>query len=174
VAKHCVEFEQWVPAAIERTFLFFANPANLPRIMPRWTRTELLRVKLVPPPGIRFGQSTVTKETPLAGVGSEIVTRSRIVPLLPITAKWIALITAFEWNHYFQDVQKQGPFKSFVHRHEMRIETCDGVVGTVVRDRIEYEIGFGILGETANALFVKRQFESMFRHRQTAVAALLK
>ena len=174
MANHRAEFDQWLPVPIERLFLFFANPANLPPIMPHSMRTELVQVKLLPPPGIRFGKSTVTTETPLAGVGSEIVTRFRFVPFLPFTADWIALITDFQWNEYFQDVQKQGPFKSFVHRHEMSTEARNDVVGTVVRDRIEYEVGFGILGEIANALFVRRQFENIFRHRQTAVAELVK
>ena len=49
---HLVQFEQWVPVPIERVFLFFANPGNLPRIMPPQTGTELVRLKLVPPPGI--------------------------------------------------------------------------------------------------------------------------
>ena len=130
---HRAQFAQWVPVRLERVFLFFANPGNLPRIMPPETRTELLRVTLVPPPGVSAVQSTVTDQTPLAGAGSEIVTSFRILPFLPFRAKWIARIVAFEWNQYFEDVQEKGPFKSFQHRHELAAEERNGVPGTVVR-----------------------------------------
>ena len=121
-----VEFEQWVPAAIERVFLFFANPGNLPRIMPPGTKTEL-----------------------------------------------IALITEFEWNHHFADVQKEGPLKSFYHRHEMRAEIRGGVNGTVVRDLINYDVGFGWMGNLAQRFFVSRQLQGTFTYRQKALEKLL-
>jgi hypothetical protein len=47
-----VQFEQWVPIAIEKFFLFFANPCNLPRFLPPETGTELAALKLVPPKAI--------------------------------------------------------------------------------------------------------------------------
>lgn len=80
---HLVQFEQWVPVPLERVFLFFANPGNLPRIMPPQTGTELIRLKLVPPPGIAAESATITDGAPLAGAGSEIVTSFRVVPFLP-------------------------------------------------------------------------------------------
>ncbi len=61
---HLVQFEQWVPVPIERVFLFFANPDNLPRIMPPQTGTELVRLTLVPPPGIPAESTTVTGPWP--------------------------------------------------------------------------------------------------------------
>ena len=45
-----IQFEQWVPCRHrDRSFLFFANPQNLPRIMPPETGTELAALRLVPP-----------------------------------------------------------------------------------------------------------------------------
>jgi ligand-binding SRPBCC domain-containing protein len=170
---HQVQFEQWVPAPIERVFLFFANPANLPRIMPPQTGTELIRLKLVPPPGIAQDQATVTDQAPLAGVGSEIVTSFRLLPFLPLRAQWIALITEFEWNHHFADVQKKGPLKNFHHRHELTTETRNQVNGTVIRDLIEYDLGFGWLGQLAQKLLVSRQLQKTFEYRQRALEKLL-
>jgi len=71
------EAEQWVPYPVEQVFRFFANPGNLPRIMPSSSGTELVRLKLVTPPGMQTSRSTVTDEEPIAGAGSEIVTISR-------------------------------------------------------------------------------------------------
>jgi ligand-binding SRPBCC domain-containing protein len=170
---HLVQFEQWVPVPLERVFLFFANPGNLPRIMPPQTGTELVRLKLVPPPGIPPESAIITDGSPLAGAGSEIVTSFRVLPLLPFRAIWTALITEFEWNHHFADIQKKGPFKSFHHRHELTEETRDRVRGTMVRDVVEYDVGFGWLGEIAQRVFVSRQLHGTFEYRQRALEKLL-
>jgi ligand-binding SRPBCC domain-containing protein len=168
---HYVRYEQWLPVAIGRVFLFFANPGNLPRIMPPETGTELSELRLVPPPGIRAVEET--DGDPVAGVGSEIVTSFRVVPFIPFRARWTALITEFEWNHHFADLQRKGPFKSFHHRHELLAETRNGVNGTVVRDVIEYDVGFGWLGELARKLFVDRQLQRTFEYRHSALKKLL-
>lgn len=170
---HHVQFEQWVPVAAERVFLFFANPGNLPRIMPPGTGTELVQLKLVPPSGMAGDEATITDRDPLAGVGSEIVTSFRVLPFLPLRAQWIALITEFEWNHHFADVQTSGPFKSFYHRHELLEEARNGVNGTVVRDVIDYEVGFGLLGDLAQKFFISGQLQRTFAYRQQALKKLL-
>jgi ligand-binding SRPBCC domain-containing protein len=170
---YVAEFEQWVAAPLEQVFLFFASPTNLPRIMPPSSGTELLEVKLVPPPGVAPVLSTVTDRDPVAGVGTEIVTAFRLVPFLPFRGRWIAQITEFEWNDHFGDIQKNGPFRRFHHRHSFAAETRRGVTGTVVHDRIEYEIGFGILGDFAQKIFVGRTFQKMFEFRQKKLEAIL-
>ena len=166
---HHLEFEQWVPFPLERVFVFFSNPENLPRIMPASSRTKLIVLNRMPapppPPGVAGDKA--------AGAGSMIVTSFRVSPFLPIRAQWIARITDFEWNHYFADVQEKGPLKSWHHRHEFRAETRAEVHGALVRDVIDYEIGFGVLGAIANALFVRRQMEQTFRERQHTLPKLL-
>src|ERR1700689_563060 len=158
--KSQFQFEQWVPFPLAKVFLFFPNPKTLPRIMPPATATRLQEVRLIPPP-----EHTRSNPEFLAGVGSEIVTSFRMLPFLPFRAQWIALITEFEWDDHFADVQKTGPFKLFHHRHELAAETRDGVSGTTVRDVIEYDVGFGVLGRAVNHLFVKRQFRRTFFYR---------
>ena len=168
-----IQFEQWVPVPIERVFLFFANPVNLPRIMPSATGTKLVRLKLLSPPKSAEESVTGVDLAPLAGFGSEIVTSFRVVPFLPFRAQWTALITEFEWNHHFADVQKKGPFKRFHHRHELTRETRNQVKGTLIRDVIEYDAGFGWLGALAQKLFVSRQLRRTFEYRQKALEKLL-
>jgi ligand-binding SRPBCC domain-containing protein len=167
-----VEFEQWVPVATERVFLFFANPNNLPRIMPPATGTRLAELRLAPPvrsiEGVRDANLGL-----LAGVGSEIVTSFRLFPFLPFRAQWIALITEFEWNHHFADIQKKGPFKRFKHRHEFSAKTQNGMSGTIVRDVIEYDPGFGPLGQLAQKLFIAPSLKQTFEHRQQMLEKLL-
>ena len=160
-----LQFEQWVPFPLKRVFGFFSNPENLPRIMPAASATRLIQFHRVPPPG------SVSDKA--AGVGSILVTSFRVFPFLPIRARWIARITEFEWNRYFADVQDRGPFKDWHHRHEFISEARGGIDGTLVRDVINYEVGFGFLGNIANALFVRRQMESTFEERQRTLPKLL-
>jgi ligand-binding SRPBCC domain-containing protein len=166
-----LEFVQWVPFAIEQVFFFFADPRNLPRIMPPSTGTRIEQLTLVAPaPASRSHKAA----DHLAGVGSEIVTSFRVVPSLPLRRRWVARITEFEWNHHFADVQAEGPFRSWLHRHELSAEVKDGIAGTRVCDRIEYQIGYGIFGRIAQRLFVDRQMRATFAHRQSVLAGLLR
>ena len=160
-----LRFEQWVPFPVQKVFLFFADPHNLPRIMPPDTAIRIVEIKLVPVGG---------DENRMPAPGTEIVTSFRPLSFLPFRQQWIALITEFESNHHFADVQKQGPFKSWHHRHEFAAETRDGLAGTVVRDIIDYEVGFGFAGELADKLFIRRTFQRMFAHRQRTLEELLK
>jgi ligand-binding SRPBCC domain-containing protein len=170
---HHVEFVQWIPVPLEQVFLFFANPGNLPKISPPQSRAQLIHVRIVPPPGISRESATVSSREPLAGVGSEIVTSFRLTPFLPIRRRWTAQITEFQWNHHFADVQKSGPFKYFHHRHEFSAENRGGQTGAAIRDVIEYQVGFGALGEIADKFLVRRQLADMFSYRQKAVEKLL-
>jgi ligand-binding SRPBCC domain-containing protein len=164
-----LHFDDWVSFPLPRVFAFFSNPENLPRIMPAATGTRLDQLFLVSPPS---SQGSVAPSQ-AAGVGSVIVTSFRLIPFLPARAQWIARITDFEWNHHFADMQQKGPFRQWHHRHEFQSETRNGVDGTLVRDVIEYEVGFGSLGTLANLLFVEPQVSRIFVQRQQALPQLL-
>jgi len=137
--------------------------------MPASTATKLIALNRMPAPT----PATGSVSDKAAGVGSTIVTSFRVFPFLPIRAQWIARITEFEWNHHFADVQDKGPFKTWHHRHEFAAETRAGVAGTLVRDVIDYEVGFGFAGAIANANFIRRQMENTFAERQKTLPTLL-
>ncbi len=137
--------------------------------MPAATQTRIDELHLVAP--LRSPDSVSSAHA--AGIGTVIVTSFRVFPFLPLRALWIARVTEFEWNHYFADVQEKGPFRRWHHRHEFQAETRGGVSGTLVRDVIEYEVGFGPLGGLANALFIERQMRGTFAQRQKILPELL-
>jgi ligand-binding SRPBCC domain-containing protein len=166
---HRLEFSDWVPFPLPLVFAFFSDPRNLPRIMPAATATRVDQLHLVVPPS-----SPVSENSPsAAGIGSVIATSFRLFPFLPLREQWIARITEFEWNRYFADVQQKGPFAQWHHRHEFAPETRQGIAGTLVRDVIEYEVGFGPLGVLLNALFIERQMRHVFAQRQKRLPDLL-
>jgi ligand-binding SRPBCC domain-containing protein len=88
---------------------------------------------------------------------------------LPLRIAWIAVIEDFQWLQGFCDVQQRGPFKYWRHCHTVRREGS----GTRLQDAVEYELPLGILGRTANAVFVRRQLEATFRYRQQRTLELL-
>jgi ligand-binding SRPBCC domain-containing protein len=166
---HHIEFEHWVPFPIELVFAFFSNPENLPRIMPAASATKIIRLTRTPPPP----NVEQRADDHAAGVGTIIVTSFRVFPLLPLRAQWTARITEFEWHHHFADVQEKGPFKTWHHQHEFKAGKRNGVEGTLVRDVIDYEVGFGLAGRIANRLFIRPQMQRTFAERQKVLSDLL-
>jgi ligand-binding SRPBCC domain-containing protein len=164
------ETEHWVPYPRDRVFRFFANPENLPRIMPPQLATKLLRLDLIPPPEI---VNAITETKKIAGAGSRVHVSFRITPLLPLRLTSLAEIVEFVWAEYFVDVQTRGPFKTFRHRHQFESFTMNGVEGTVVRDVVEYDLGWGVLGAIGEKAFVTKQLSNTFRYRQQVLPAAL-
>jgi len=165
--KSRFESEQWLPQPVEKVFAFFANPHNLPRIMPPAMAAKLLNLKLV------NARNKGSDEGPImAGAGSEMVLSFRVLPGLPLRGKWVARITECQINHFFTDIQVKGPFKSWNHRHEFVPQARDGVAGTLIRDAVDYEVGFGPLGALADRMFVRRRLQHTFAWRQKAVGEL--
>jgi ligand-binding SRPBCC domain-containing protein len=166
-----LQFADWVPAPMPRVFAFFSNPENLPRLMPAETATKINGFHLVSPPLLPDQDAITTQHA--AGTGSIIETSFRPLRWVPWRRQWTAVITEFEWNDHFADVQQKGPFKHWHHRHEFLPESRNGFNGTLVRDVIEYEVGFGPLGGLANSLFIEQGIRQIFKRRQKVLPGLL-
>jgi ligand-binding SRPBCC domain-containing protein len=172
--RHIHQAEQWLPYSIETVFDFFANPGNLPRLMPAWQKARIEEVVFVPPPPRPGAAGLPTRNrTVAAGQGTRMTISFRPVPFSPIRVPWDAEITEFTWNNHFCDVQHRGPFAFWNHCHRLSPETRNGQPGTLLRDRVEYELPFGPLGDLANTLFVKRQMAYIFAYRQKRTSELL-
>lgn len=163
------EFDQWVAVPLARVFLFFANPSNLPRIMPPWMQVHLERVQIIAPPEIH----TQVDGDLLAGVGSELEASYRTVPGLPFRIRSVARITYFAMNQRFEDIQAKGPFRSWRHCHEFQSEIRNGVSGTLVSDVIDFDAGFGLVGSVAQKFLILPQLKRTFGYRQKVLAELL-
>jgi ligand-binding SRPBCC domain-containing protein len=169
--RHTFQTVQWVPYPIAAVFAFFADPANLPRLMPAWQKARIETSSIVPPTK-RDPQNPRAVST-AAGAGSAMTIRFRPFPLSPILVSWKATIVDFEWNHHFCDEQPEGPFAYWRHCHRVSEETQDGIPGTQVIDDLVYELPLGIFSEPAHSLIVRRQIEAIFRYRQQRLFELL-
>lgn len=158
--------EQWVPAPVERVFAFFADPHNLPRVMPPGLGTRLVKLNLSPPP--IFGRSSSSLE-PMAGAGTEMMVAFRVIPYIPIHDRWIVQIVDFSLNEHFRDVQKQGPFRHWEHTHSFEAKTVEGRDGTLIRDDLEYEVGFGVVGIMLEQAIFQRLMKATFQYRKKAL-----
>jgi len=167
------ETEQWVPYPVELVFAFFANPANMPHLMPRKFETQIEDARIEPPPPrpVAADESRRFKSV-AAGVGSEMLISFYPIPWVPRRVSWLARITEFEWNSHFCDAQVRGPFTAFNHRHGIRAEFRDGREGTLVSDAVEYALPYGLLGRVAGAM-VQRQLASSFAFRQKRLPEIL-
>jgi ligand-binding SRPBCC domain-containing protein len=169
--RHRFSADQWLPYPVETTFAFFADPANLPRLMPAWQRARIDEAIYMPPPPPPFEFPGAGKIN--AGTGTRLKITILPVPFSPIRVPWLAVIEDFQWLHGFCDVQQRGPFKYWRHCHTVVADTRSGVTGTMLHDAVEYEVPLGALGDLANSLFVKRQLAATFRFRQKRTLELL-
>jgi hypothetical protein len=140
--------EQRVPRPRSEVFAFFAEPSNLERITP---------------PTLRF---RILTPLPIAMRAGAIIEYR--LSLMGIPFRWRTLIEEFEPEAHFVDLQQAGPYALWRHRHEF----VDVPGGTLVRDRVEYRLPLGPLGQLAHALLVRRQLRQIFDHRTQVIEAL--
>jgi ligand-binding SRPBCC domain-containing protein len=164
--RHTFRAEQWVPYPVELVFAFFANPENLPVLMPRWQRARIEEAQFAPPPPRPQTDTAPRLRSFAAGAGSRITLSFRPFPYSPVRLPWQAHITAFVWNDHFCDEQAGGPFNYWQHCHHFHTEARDAVVGTLVVDDLSYELPLSHLGELAHRLLLRRQIERTFAYRQ--------
>ncbi len=146
---HVLERTQLVPRPRAEVWTFFADPRNLEAITP-----EFLSFRIVTPAPIPMVPGTLV-DYRLSLFGMPFSWRTRIDEVVP--------------GERFVDVQLRGPYRRWHHLH--RFEDAPG--GTVVTDRVEYELPFGLAGRAARAIFVARILDRIFDHRRQRVDALL-
>jgi ligand-binding SRPBCC domain-containing protein len=148
---HCHRLErvQRVPRSLVDTFAFFTDAENLEAITPPFLGFDILTPRPVH-----------------MGAGTLLDYRLR---LFGVPFSWRTRIEVFEPSRRFSDVQVRGPYRRWHHLHEFHaIED-----GTLVVDRIDYEVPLGPLGSLAHGLVVGRTLTRIFDHRRQQVARLL-
>lgn len=158
--------EQWVPYPAESVFAFFADPQNLPALMPKWQNARIEHASVIPP-------SRTAAHANMAGTGSQVVLSFCPIRGLPFRKRWQAEITDFVLNSHFTDRQISGPFAFWTHTHRIRSVDRAGINITVIVDQVEYEPPMGILGHIANSVFLRSQIERTFAYRQARLNELL-
>jgi ligand-binding SRPBCC domain-containing protein len=167
------ETRQWLPFPVELVFAFFANPANLPHLMPPHLKARIEDARLKPPPPRPVAADPSRRFLSVAaGVDSEILLSFIPIRWVPKRLSWTARITEFAWNSHFCDEQVHGPFTEFHHRHGIQPETREGQEGTLITDEIEFALPWGVVGKMGG-LLLRRQLAQSFAYRQKRLAEIL-
>ncbi|MCT3776220.1 SRPBCC family protein [Elizabethkingia anophelis] len=135
--------EQQLNCNIEEVWDFFSSPLNLSKITPQ---------------DMKFTVLSDLKNTPIYE-GMEI--DYLVSPVLGIPLKWKTRITQVNYQKSFTDLQAKGPYRYWNHYHEF-IENDKGVL---MKDSVDYELPFGLLGKLAHSLFVHNRLKSIFEFR---------
>jgi ligand-binding SRPBCC domain-containing protein len=136
--------ESHIAAAPERVFAFHELPDALARLTPPWESSRVIRMARI------------------SEIGSEAVIETRILSLLPV--RWVARHTAYDPPRMFEDVQVEGPFRFWRHRHLIEPHAA----GARLRDEIEYEPPFLIFGRLAAPFLIIPRLEKLFDYRHAA------
>jgi ligand-binding SRPBCC domain-containing protein len=146
---HVLERTQLVRRPRRQVWGFFADPANLEELTP-----DFLRFRMITPHPVRL-VAGARIDYRLSLFGIPFAWRTRIEDVVP--------------GDCFVDVQLAGPYRRWRHTH--RFDDAPG--GTLVGDRVEYELPLGPLGSLAHALFVARTLDAIFEFRRQRVEVLL-
>lgn len=142
--------EQWIPAAVEEVFPFFADAGNLERITPPWVGFRIL--------------------TPLP---IEMAPEMRIaytLRLFGVPLRWRTRITEWKPVEGFVDVQERGPYALWEHTHRFR-PLGEGVLMT---DSVRYALPFSWLGRIAHAIAVRPALAAIFDYRAVRIRQLFR
>jgi ligand-binding SRPBCC domain-containing protein len=147
---YTLEREQTVERSRYEVFAFYSNALNLERITPPNLRFHIL----TPHPIIMLAGTIIAYRLKLSG--------------LPF--RWKTLIEEWSPEDHFVDTQLSGPYALWRHTHTFEAVAPNR---TVIHDRVQYRMPFGILGRIVHALFVRRTLEKIFDYRAKATAQLL-
>jgi ligand-binding SRPBCC domain-containing protein len=133
--------ETFIRATPERVFAFHEQPDALKLLTPPWETSRVIQAAQI------------------SQVGSRAIIETKIFG--PVKRRWVAEHTVYDPPRMFADVQVKGPFRSWRHRHI--VEPRPG--GAILRDEIDYEPPFWLLGRTAAPLLVVPRLQKLFDYR---------
>jgi ligand-binding SRPBCC domain-containing protein len=148
MADYILESRVWLARTRAEVFAFFADSSHL---------------LLITPPAFRL--CLVGGPTTLS-TGAVLDMR---LQWLGVPIRWRAFIREWDPPYRFVDVQVNGPYARWEHRHRL-LEEGDG---TWVEDRVTYRLPAGLLGHAAHALLVRRQLRAAWAYRRDRLIALL-
>jgi ligand-binding SRPBCC domain-containing protein len=85
----------------------------------------------------------------------------KVSPVMGIPLYWMTEITHVQEGAFFVDEQRYGPYSLWHHQHHFA--AIPG--GVEMTDIVHYKLPFWILGDVANALFVRSQLRQIFDFR---------
>ena len=129
-----------MPAPSEEVFAWHARPGALERLIPPWTRVE------------------VVERTGGIEDGARVVLR---VYAGPLPQRWVAVHRGLVPGRQFEDEQVEGPFASWRHTHRIEPDGAEALL----EDRIEYALPGGWLGDLLGRAHAEASLRRIFAYR---------
>ena len=139
--------ESIIRATPERVFAFHELPDALQRLTPPWA-----------------GSRVIAQARGL-GVGARSLVDIRVAPLVWMFSELVH--TAYDPPRLFVDEQVRGPFRKWVHRHEVHAAR----EGARLVDDIEFEPPLSFLGRAAAPLVILPRLRKLFAYRHEVTRA---
>ena len=136
--------EQFLPTDINTAWDFFSSAKNLSAITP---------------PELDFKILTQLNDNEIY---EGMLIDYTLKPLLSIPVHWQTEIFEIDKPVKFMDRQLKGPYKTWEHTHTF-MQQGDGVL---MKDSVKYKLPFGLIGEIAHVLLIKRKVENIFIYRK--------
>lgn len=92
----------------------------------------------------------------------------KVSPLPFFRTTWVTEITHVQDKHYFVDEQRFGPYSFWQHQHWLQLTEQ----GVQMSDLVSYKPPFGVLGQFANWIFIRKQIQQIFDYRKRALNEL--
>ena len=141
--------KQKLPISVEKAWKFFSDPKNL---------------KDITPDEMNFNITSGADKSIYAGQ----IIQYKVSPVLGINLKWVTEITHVKENEYFVDEQRFGPYSLWHHKHFFK--KING--GILMEDIVDYKIPYGLIGQFAHVIFVKKKLKKIFNYRHTKLEKL--
>jgi ligand-binding SRPBCC domain-containing protein len=143
--RYRLERVQHIAHSRDTVFAFFADAGNLELLTP-----DFLHFRILTPRPIVMQPGTLIDYQ---------------LRLFSVPIRWRTRIDVYEPPTRFTDVQLLGPYRYWHHVHAF----FDVPGGTLVVDRVDYELPFGCLGILAHGLVVRRTLEQIFDYRRACL-----
>ena len=128
---------------ISKAWEFFSSPENLAKVTPQ---------------EMNF---LITSGKPKKAYSGQIISY-KVNVLKYFRLNWVTEITNIEFEKYFVDEQRFGPYKMWHHEH--LFERIDDHNCKMI-DIVSYKLPFGFLGKWGHKLFIKKQLKTIFDYR---------
>lgn len=144
--------EQLLPIDMDTAWNFFSSANNL---------------ALITPPELDF---KILTELNGQEIYEGMLINYTVKPLLGIPLQWETEICKVQKPLFFTDRQLKGPYKIWEHTHTYR-EVNNGIL---MQDEVKYQLPFGVIGDLAHLLFVKKKIENIFSFRKQVLESMFK
>ncbi|NNE25982.1 MAG: SRPBCC family protein [Saprospiraceae bacterium] len=140
---YTLERTQQLKVTLDEAWDFFSSPENLDEITPGDMGFDIISKR--PIPKMFEGQ----------------LIEYKVRPVLNIPMYWKTKIVEVNDRESFVDEQLKGPYKLWRHKHSFE----PNEKGVLMRDRVDYALPLGIIGQIGHSIFVKKRLNDIFDFR---------